>query len=201
MTTPDPQTLAEVDPREELPMLQPTTTIYDAYIENQPGWDGEGLYADLETAKRYSAAEYVLEAWGTDSTGPLTWRFEHGFWDLLDDGRATGVIVAPREVVGAQPDEQPTAEQDGAADNLYWPFTGALDTCYMEHHEDGDGYRECCLRAGLAYALPLHEQQVRASVAAEQDGDVRAVAACCSAAETFEHDADCETRDADGSAS
>jgi hypothetical protein len=36
---------------------------------------------------------------------------------------------------------------------------------------------------------------------AEQDGDVRATAACCSAAEMIEHDADCETRDADGSAS
>lgn len=68
-------------------------------------------------------------------------------------------------------------EQDGTdAPDLYWPFTGALDVCYGNHDNDGDGYRECCMRAGLAYALKLHEQQVRAKVAAEQDGDVRAVA-------------------------
>jgi len=64
--------------------------------------------------------------------------------------------------------------------DLYWPFTGAADTCYLTH-DNGDGYRECCMRAGLAYALKLREQQIReqfaldlesASNRYDQDSDV-----------------------------
>lgn len=62
------------------------------------------------------------------------------------------------------PDELP---QDGAAPDLWWPFTGGADTCYLSHDDDG-GYRECCMRAGLAYVLKLHEQQVRASATDER---------------------------------
>lgn len=66
-------------------------------------------------------------------------------------------------------------KRDGdVPDDLYWSFTGGMDTCFGEH--DGE-YRECCWRAGLAYVLKLREQQVRAKVATERDGDVRAVAA------------------------
>lgn len=51
------------------------------------------------------------------------------------------------------PDEPP---QDGAAPDLWWPFTGGADTCYLSHDDDG-GYRECCMRAGLAYALKVRD--------------------------------------------
>lgn len=73
------------------------------------------------------------------------------------------------------PNEQPQDERDATVpDALWWPFTGGMDTCFSEH--DGE-YRECCWRAGLAYVLKLHEQQVRATAQDERDGDVRAVAA------------------------
>lgn len=66
------------------------------------------------------------------------------------------------------------------APDPYWSFTGAADTCYLTH-DNGDGYRECCMRAGLAYVLKLREEQIREQFALDlestsnrydQDSDV-----------------------------
>jgi len=111
MSDPDPKTVREIDPRAELPQLQTHHTVYHAYAENAPGWDGEGMYADLETAQRYSAHMHVIFAWDADATGPLTWRHEGGFWDLLDNGQATGIIIAPNRVYAAPVDD--LAVRDG----------------------------------------------------------------------------------------
>lgn len=110
-------------------------------------------------------------------------------WDL-DEAEISILIKYVRWLAAGQPRDEDgypirretyppaavQAERDGGnAQDLYFPFTGALDTCYGEHDDDSDGYRECCMRAGLAYALKLHERQVRAKTATERDGDVRAV--------------------------
>ena len=72
-------------------------------------------------------------------------------------------------------DAQP--ERDNPASDLWWSFTGGADTCYL-NHDDSGSYRECCMRAGLAYALEVRDQQVRTEAQPERDGDgdVRAVA-------------------------
>lgn len=98
---------------------------------------------------------------------------------LLRSALHTAVARRMAVVKPSWPAEQPQdaqPERDNPAPGLWWSFTGGADTCYLNHDDNGS-YRECCMRAGLAYVLKLYEQQIRASVATEQDGDVRAVAA------------------------
>lgn len=68
--------------------------------------------------------------------------------------------MADTEHVDARQTDE-TAPMTDPPGSLWWPFTGAADVCYSQHDDDGV-YRDCCMRAGLAYALELHEQQLRA---------------------------------------
>jgi len=136
---------------------------------------GETPTADDDAETADAAAR--LRAWFEDTDGPMVMD-EADFDDVLK------VLAAYERGAAAQP----AAEQNhGTPADLYWPFTGGADTCYLNHDDDG-GYRECCMRAGLAYALKLHEQQMRADVATEQDGDVQAAAALAAADDDVELD-------------
>jgi len=64
------------------------------------------------------------------------------------------------EAMSTSAREEVAALDAGLPDDLWWSFTGGLDTCFSEH--DGE-YRNCCMRAGLAYALKVREQQLRAA--------------------------------------
>ena len=64
------------------------------------------------------------------------------------------------EAMSTSAREEVAALDAGLPDDLWWSFTGGLDTCFSEH--DGE-YRNCCMRAGLAYALKVHKQHLRAA--------------------------------------
>lgn len=95
--------------------------------------------------------------------------------DADEDWLELGLPAGLDEWLSAEQPQDAQPERDNPAPGLWWSFTGGADTCYLNHDDNGS-YRECCMRAGLAYVLKLYEQQIRASVATEQDGDVRAVA-------------------------
>ncbi|MFI8535395.1 hypothetical protein ACIGMX_34760 [Streptomyces aquilus] len=99
MTQPDPT----ADYRTTPPSLEPTATAWQAWWEDHDMWDGDMLYADLDTAKHHSAVAYIGEeyAWlpgdDPDDEAPdrsLAWELKYGRWRLLDNGGDTGVRLA-----------------------------------------------------------------------------------------------------------
>lgn len=81
--------------------------LWQAWWEDSPTWEGYGFYraendADLETAQLHAAYDYVASeyAWHPDDDEDerpdlnLSWDFEYYRWNLLEDGKATGVTLS-----------------------------------------------------------------------------------------------------------
>lgn len=87
-----------------LPPLAVALTVYQAWWEDYPNWDGAAMYLDLDTAKECAATDYVSENYADqadpESTQPseLTWTQAHGSWHLSDGDTATLVQVSPAHV-------------------------------------------------------------------------------------------------------
>lgn len=76
-------------------------TVHLAWHEDQPSWDGFALYIDEDTAKDATADAYEQSEYGdpadrTDEDLPrplLSWETGFDRWNLLDNGKDTGVRV------------------------------------------------------------------------------------------------------------
>ncbi|MGW5173186.1 hypothetical protein ACWERY_02310 [Streptomyces sp. NPDC004082] len=76
-------------------------TVHLAWWEDHDMWDGYALYLDEDTAKAAAADDYERDEYGdpkdrTDEDGPrplLEWETGFDRWNLLDNGRDTGVRV------------------------------------------------------------------------------------------------------------
>lgn len=87
------------------PTLASDHDVFHAWREDSPGFDGNALYTDLDTAKHHAATDYTDEEYGypDDEDDPadqpnLTWTEHHDRWALLDSGSDTGVRVEKRPV-------------------------------------------------------------------------------------------------------
>lgn len=90
------------------PRLRPMKfDLWLAWWEDHDGWEGHGFYraaddADLHAAQWHAAFDYVSEEHGwyadePDSDRPaldLSWTFESNRWELLDNGKFTGVVLS-----------------------------------------------------------------------------------------------------------
>lgn len=80
--------------------------LWLAWWEDYSGWEGYQFYrassdADLEAAQHHAAFDWVAEeyAWydGSDGTPPvvtLEWKFDSNRWELIADGKFTGVTLS-----------------------------------------------------------------------------------------------------------
>jgi hypothetical protein len=74
-------------------------TIHLAWREDEPSWDGFAHYLDEDTAKAATADIYEESEYGgfdedDERERPLlTWETGFDRWNLLEDGRDTGVRV------------------------------------------------------------------------------------------------------------
>lgn len=88
-----------------LPPLTVALTVYEAWREDENGWDGQALYLDLATAKEQAAADYVTQEYGDQDDpesarpGELAWADEHGSWHLSDGDTATLIQVTATPVL------------------------------------------------------------------------------------------------------
>jgi hypothetical protein len=77
-------------------------------------WDGDALYADLDTAMHAAAQDYRNAEYGypdeadaDEMPAPvLQWRWDHYWWQLHDKGEATGVQLAQVAVYTAAGEEK-----------------------------------------------------------------------------------------------
>lgn len=83
------------------PRLARAIFVHQAWWEDHDMWDGYALYLDEDTAKAQAADDYEREEYGDpedrDEDDPprplLTWETGYDRWNLMDDGRDTGVRV------------------------------------------------------------------------------------------------------------
>lgn len=76
-------------------------TVHLAWWEDHDIWDGYALYLDEDTAKSRAADDYEYDEYGDpdgreDDDPPrplLTWETGFDRWNLLDNGKDTGVRV------------------------------------------------------------------------------------------------------------
>ena len=76
-------------------------TVHLAWWEDHDMWDGFAIYLDEDTAKASAADHYETEEYGDpedreEDSPPrplLTWETGFDRWNLLDNGRDTGVRV------------------------------------------------------------------------------------------------------------
>jgi hypothetical protein len=96
-----------IDFRTIPPKLTKQAAGWQAWWEDNDFWDGNVLYADLDTAKHHAAVDYIGEehGWlpGDDAADEapnvtLTWAFEHQRWHLLADGKNTGVQLVATSI-------------------------------------------------------------------------------------------------------
>lgn len=111
-----------VDYRTSPPSIEPVATAWQAWWEDHDMWDGDMLYADLDTAKRHSAVAYVGEEYSwlpgddPDDEAPetsLTWELKYGRWRLLDKGQDTGVRLAETRTYATPAGQAPDTDQAG----------------------------------------------------------------------------------------
>jgi len=176
----DPQTTTGF--RTAPPEITPVATAWQAWWEDHDMWDGDMLYADLDTAKHHSAVAYVGEeyAWmpGDDPEDEapstvLAWELKYGRWRLLDGGQDTGVRLGETRTYAASavPVAAPPTEQ--AAEELAKHVTRAIFALkspappgsqhYRSGWDDGleasmDAARDALLRR-LAAETPQPETQ------------------------------------------
>lgn len=126
----------------------------------------------------------IGEQFGDDENWP---QGDSLAYDAMHD--AVYDAVGEATVTVSWPAEQP--QNGGAPADLWWSFTGAADTCYLEHHDAG-AYRECCMRAGLAYALKVRDQlaQENGQLQDERDAALPALTAERNAAHEAAAEAD-----------
>jgi hypothetical protein len=83
------------------PRLARAITVHQAWWEDHDIWDGYALYLDEDTAKAHAADDYERNEYGDpedreegDPPRPLlTWETGFDRWNLMDNGRDTGVRV------------------------------------------------------------------------------------------------------------
>jgi hypothetical protein len=81
------------------PRLARAITVHLAWREDDNAWDGFALYLDEDTAKAHAADDYESYEYGDfdeddERQRPLlTWETGFDRWNLLDDGKDTGVRV------------------------------------------------------------------------------------------------------------
>ena len=128
------------------PRLTAALTVWHAWMEDSDMWDGNALYADLETAKLHAAYDYEGDEYGhfddadddpdsgSRAKPEFTWVEEHGYWHLLDHGKNTLVQVSPtwiwrpsteREI--EQQDALTAAEEAARAMTPHMPLAMALE--------------------------------------------------------------------------
>jgi hypothetical protein len=109
-----------VDYRTIPPSIEPTATAWQAWWEDHDMWDGDMLYADLDTAKHHSAVAYVGEeySWmpGDDPVDEapstvLAWEMKYGRWRLLDNGQDTGVRLGETRTYAVSAVPAPATDQ------------------------------------------------------------------------------------------
>jgi hypothetical protein len=114
-TNPEP-----VDFRTVPPKITASATGWQAWWEDHDLWDGFLLYAELDTAKKHAAVDYVGEEYGwvpgDDSIDEapeiaLTWVFEHDRWHLLDDGKSTPVQLYRTSTYAAPVSSAPATDR------------------------------------------------------------------------------------------
>lgn len=112
-TDPSPES---VDFRTVPPKIKPVATAWQAWWEDHDMWDGFIQYADLDTAKRHAAVDYIGEEYGwVPGDDPadeapdavLTWVFDRARWHLLDNGKGTDVQLYETATYGPAVVSQP----------------------------------------------------------------------------------------------
>jgi hypothetical protein len=106
----------------ETPRLARAITVHQAWWEDHDIWDGYALYLDEDTAKDHAADDYERDEYGdpddrTDEDPPrplLTWETGFDRWNLLDNGRDTGVRVNAMPVM-RQASRREIQQQDALA--------------------------------------------------------------------------------------
>jgi hypothetical protein len=87
-------------------------TVHLAWREDDNAWDGFALYLDEDTAKAHAADAYESYEYGgfdedDERARPLlTWETGFDRWNLLDNGRDTGVRV------NAMPVHRPASKRE-----------------------------------------------------------------------------------------
>ncbi len=89
----------------EKPRLVTDHKVFHVWHEEDPGFDGNALYTDLDTAKIHAAHDYEESEYGWSDTAEgdderpvLTWVESHGRWSLSDGSEGTGICVEGRSV-------------------------------------------------------------------------------------------------------
>lgn len=81
------------------PRIARAITVHLAWREDDNAWDGFAIYLDEDTAKAHAANDWESYEHGTfdeddERQRPLlTWETGFDRWNLLEDGRDTGVRV------------------------------------------------------------------------------------------------------------